>query len=164
MLDVTTDNSRLDIVAEGFNAGIHFGEYIEKDMIGVRVSPDLRAAIVGSPDYFKSHAKPSSPRDLVEHQWINFRHGSAGLYRWEFEKCRKCLSVAVNGPLIVDDVDVVIKAGVDGVGLAYMTEENAAAHLASGRSRVCWKTGVNLSRGSSFIPRAGGNKPLRFPL
>jgi DNA-binding transcriptional LysR family regulator len=131
-LEVTTDDSRMDIVAGGFDAGIHFGEYIEKDMIAVRVSPDQRPAIVGSPSYFESHAKPRSPRDLIRHRCINFRHGSAGVYRWEFEKGRKSLSVAVNGPLIVDDLELVISAAVDGIGLAYMSEEHGAEHLASG--------------------------------
>jgi len=131
-LEVTTDDSRMDIVAGGFDAGIHFGEYIEKDMIAVRVSPDQRPAIVGSPSYFESHAKPRSPRDLIRHRCINFRHGSAGVYRWEFEKGRKSLSVAVNGPLIVDDLELVISAALDGVGLAYMSQEHGAEHLASG--------------------------------
>ena len=132
VLDITTDDSRMDIVAGGFDAGIHFGEYIEKDMIAVRVSPDLRPVIVGSPIYLKLHAKPRSPRDLMHHQCINFRHGDAGLYRWEFEKGKKSLSVAVTGPLIVDDLDLVIRAASDGVGLAYMSEEKAAPHLVSG--------------------------------
>jgi DNA-binding transcriptional LysR family regulator len=131
-LEVTTDDSRMDIVAGGFDAGIHFGEYIEKDMIAVRVSQDQRPAIVGSPAYFESHAKPRSPRDLIRHRCINFRHGSAGVYRWQFEKGRKSLSVAVNGPLIVDDLELVISAALDGVGLAYMSEEHGAEHLSSG--------------------------------
>src|SRR3989442_115178 len=104
VLDITADDSRLDIVAGGFDAGIHFGEYIQKDMIAVRVSGDQRAAIVGSPAYFKAHPKPKTPRDLISQRCINFRHGHGGdAYRWEFEKGRKSLSVAVNGPLIVDD-------------------------------------------------------------
>jgi DNA-binding transcriptional LysR family regulator len=132
VLDVTTDDSRMDIVAEGFDAGIHFGEYIEKDMIAVRVSPDVRPVIVGSPRYLRSHTRPKLPRDLIRHRCINFRHGDAGLYRWEFEKGRKSLSVAVSGPLIVDDLGLVIRAAIDGVGLAYMLEEDAAPHLANG--------------------------------
>jgi DNA-binding transcriptional LysR family regulator len=132
ILEVTTDDSRMDIVAGGFDAGIHFGEYIERDMIAVRVSRDQKPAILGSPAYLASHPKPRSPRDLTRHRCINFRHGSAGIYRWEFEKGRKSLSVAVNGPLIVDDVDLVIAAAVDGVGLAYMSEERAAEQLSSG--------------------------------
>ena len=136
VLDVTTDDSRIDIVAGGFDAGIHFGEYIEKDMIAVRVSPDLRPVIVGSASYLKSNARPKSPRDLIRHRCLNFRHGDAGLYRWEFEKGKKSLSVAVSGPLIVDDLNLVIRAAIDGVGLAYMSEQNAAPHLASG-ALVC---------------------------
>lgn len=132
MLDVTADDSRIDLVAGGFDAGVHYGEFIEKDMIAVRVSRDHRAAIVGSPLYFESHPKPRSPRDLLSHQCINFRHGSAGVYRWEFDKGKKSLSVAVSGPLIVDDIEILIRAAIDGVGLAFMSEDHAALHLASG--------------------------------
>lgn len=133
VLDVTTNDSRMDIVAAGFDAGIQFGEYIEKDMIAVRVSPDQRPAIVCSSGYLESHGKPKSPRDLLRHRCINFRHGDAGLYRWEFEKGRKSLSVAVRGPLIVDDLTLAIRAALDGVGFAYMSEEHAAPHLESGK-------------------------------
>ncbi len=114
LLDVTADDSRL------------------KDMIAVRVSKDHRPAIVGAPAYFKAHPKPKLPRDLLGHRCINFRHGAAGLYRWEFEKGRKSLSVAVNGPLIVDDVEIMIRAAIDGVGLAFMSEEQAMPHFSAG--------------------------------
>jgi len=121
VLDVTTDESRVDLVAGRFDAGIHFGEFIERDMITFRVSKDHRPAIVGSPRYFET-----------SHRCINFRHGSAGVYRWELDKGKQSLTVAVNGPLIVDDVEVMIRAAIDGVGLAFMSEEHAAPHLASG--------------------------------
>lgn len=101
-------------------------------MIAVRVSPDHRPVIVGSPAYLKAQGRPKSPRDLLRHRCINFRHGDAGAYRWEFERGKKSLSVAVIGPLIVDDLGLVIRAALDDVGLAYMTEENAAPHLARG--------------------------------
>ncbi len=132
VLDVTTDDSRVDLVAAGFDAGIHFGEFIEQDMVAVRVSKDLRPAIVGSPEYFESHATPKSPSDLRTHECIRFRHGSAGIYRWEFDKGRRSLVVAVNGPLIVDDVELVIRAAIDGVGLAFVDDDRIAQHLASG--------------------------------
>jgi len=132
VLDITTNDSRLDIVAGGFDAGIHFGEYIQKDMIAVRVSKDHRAAIVGAPSYFKSHPKPKTPHDLLQHRCINFRHGSAGVYRWEFDKGKKSLSVAVNGPLIVDDEEILVRAAVDGVGLAFVSDERVAPQLAGG--------------------------------
>lgn len=133
VLDITADDRRMDIVAGGFDAGISFGEFVEKDMIAVRVSRDHRAAIVGSPEYFKSMSKPKTPRDLVNHRCINFRHGSGGdVYRWEFEKGRKELSVAVNGPLVVDDVAILTRAAMDDVGLAFLSEEYVAPQLASG--------------------------------
>lgn len=129
VLDITADDSRLDIVAGGFDAGIHFGEYIQKDMVAVRVSRDHRAAIVGAPSYFKSHPKPKTPHDLLKHRCINFRHGSAGMYRWEFDKGKKSLSVAVNGPLIVDDVETLVRAAIDGVGLAFVSDERVEEPL-----------------------------------
>lgn len=133
VLDITADDTHLDIVAGRYDAGIQFGEYIQKDMIAVRVSKDHRAAIVGSPAYFKSHPKPKAPRDLLSHRCINFRHGHGGdVYRWEFEKGRKSLSVAVNGPLIVDDVEIVIRASLDGIGLAFVGEDKVDEHLKSG--------------------------------
>ena len=132
LLDVTTDDIRMDIVAGGFDAGIQFGEYIEKDMIAVRVSPDRRPAIIGSPEYFESHSKPKSPRDLLKHKCINFRHGSAGIYRWEFEKGKKSLSIGVSGPLIADDVELVIRAALDGVGLAFVSQEQVMPYLSNG--------------------------------
>ena len=132
MLDVTTTNEgRFDLVAGGYDAGIHLGEFIERDMIGQGVT-DQRAAIVASPCYFEWHPKPESPHDLTHHRCLNFRHGSAGVYRWEFDKGKQSLTVAVNGPLIVDDVEMMIRAAIDGVGLAFMSEERAAPHRASG--------------------------------
>ena len=128
----TTEEGRLDLVSAGFDAGIHLGEFIERDMIAVRVSADQRAAIVGSPEYFASHEKPRTPRDLTGHQCVNFRHGSAGAYRWEFDKGKQSLDVAVTGPLSVDDVQIMILAVLDGVGLAFALEEHVAPHLASG--------------------------------
>src|ERR1700712_181725 len=129
VLDVTTDDSRRDIVADGFDAGVHFGEYIEKDMIALRVSPDQRPAIIGSPAYFECHPRPKQPRDLLQHSCINFRHGSEGTYRWEFEKGKKSMSVAVNGPLVVDDLELVIRGALDGVGLAFVGEQEVISYL-----------------------------------
>lgn len=119
-------------MGSGFDAGIHLGEFIERDMIAVRISRDQRAAIVGAPEYFASHPRPRTPRDLTNHRCINFRHGSSGIYHWEFDKGRKSLSVAVKGPLGVDDVDILVRAALDGMGLAFTLEEHVATQLASG--------------------------------
>lgn len=132
VLDITTEEDRVDLVAGRFDAGIHLGEFIEQDMLAIRVSPDLRAAIVGSPEYFESHPKPQSPRELTSHRCINFRHGAESVYRWEFEKGQESLTVAVTGPLVVDDVDLVLRGALDGVGLAFLDEDRAAPHLAGG--------------------------------
>ena len=86
VLEVTTDDSRVDLVAAGFDAAIHFGEYIAEDMVAVRVSPDIQHAIVGAPSYFESHPRPTSPRDLLEHRCINFRHRGESIYKWELER------------------------------------------------------------------------------
>jgi DNA-binding transcriptional LysR family regulator len=132
VLDVTTTGeNRLDIVAGGYDAGIRLGEFIERDMIAVRVSPDQRAAIVAAPRYFATHAKPKSPRDLTAHRCINFRHADE-IYRWEFDKGRQSLAVSVQGPLILNDVEAMIRAARDGAGLAFMLEAHAVPHLASG--------------------------------
>src|SRR5205809_858876 len=114
VLDITTGGeSRVDLVAGGFDAGIRLGEFIEADMVAVRVSPDQRAAIVAAPGYFASHPKPKSPRELPSHRCINFRHGADEIYRWEFDKGRRSLSVAVSGPLIVNDSEMLTRAAID---------------------------------------------------
>lgn len=132
VLDVTTDDSRMDIVAGGFDAGIHLGEYIEKDMIAVRVGRDHQPVIVGSPSYFESHSRPKSPRDLVHHRCINFRHGTAGVYRWEFQRGKKSITIGVHGPLILDDVTLVVRAALDGIGIAFLSKHQVEPHLDSG--------------------------------
>jgi DNA-binding transcriptional LysR family regulator len=132
VLEVTTDDSHIDLVAAGFDAGIQFGEYIAQDMVAVRVSPDHRPAIIAAPEYFKTHPKPTSPADLLRHSCINFRHGAEGVYRWELDKGDQSVTIAVNGPLILDDLDLVIRAAVDGAGLAFMAEDRIADYLSNG--------------------------------
>jgi DNA-binding transcriptional LysR family regulator len=132
VLDITAHERQVDLVAGGYDAGIQYGEFIERDMVAVRVSPDHRPAIVGSPAYFDSRPRPRSPRDLLQHRCINFRHSHDEIYRWEFDKGTQSVTVAVNGPLIVDDAELVVRAALDGVGLAYLSEDRAAPHLDTG--------------------------------
>jgi DNA-binding transcriptional LysR family regulator len=122
----------LDLVAAGFDAGIQFGEFIAQDMVAVRVSPDLRPAIVGAPAYFASHPTPASPRDLLQHRCIRFRHRGESVYKWELDKGDQSLEIAVNGSLILDELDLLIQAAIDGAGLAWVAEDRVAAHLATG--------------------------------
>ena len=132
LLDVRTEDRHVDLVAGGFDAGIRLGEFIEKDMVAVRVSKDQRPAIVGAPAYFATHPRPRTPKDLTAHRCINFRHGNGEVYRWEFDKGKQSVVVSVSGPLIVDDVDLVVRAALDGVGLAFLGDDRAAPYVADG--------------------------------
>jgi DNA-binding transcriptional LysR family regulator len=131
-LEITADDTRVDLVSAGFDAGIQFGEYIAQDMVAVRVSPDLRPAVVGSPAYFDSHPKPASPRELVNHRCIRFRHRGESVYKWELDRGDESLAIAVTGSLLLDDVDLVIRGALDGAGLAWVTEDRISDHLESG--------------------------------
>lgn len=132
VLDITTDDSHVDLVAAGYDAGIQFGEYIAQDMVAVRVSPDIRPAVVASPGYFRAHGKPHTPSDLLRHRCINFRHRGEGVYRWELDRGDQSVAVAVNGSLILDDLDLVIEAAIGGAGIAFMAEDRAQPYLANG--------------------------------
>ena len=132
VLEVTSSNDPVDLVAGEFDAGVQIGEYIQRDMIAVRVTKDLRLAVVGSPKYFEAHAIPRKPQDLKDHACIGFRF-SNGLYRWEFEKGRKRLTVNPQGPVTFDDPYLVIGAVLNGVGIGTAMEETLAERIAEGR-------------------------------
>lgn len=121
VLDVTTSNEPVDLVAGEFDAGIHIGEFIQKDMVAVRVSPDLRLALVASPSYCAAHKPPKAPQDLKDHACIGFRFRN-GMYRWEFEKGKKALTFNPQGPVSFDDSDLVIQAVLKGLGIGMSME------------------------------------------
>ena len=131
-LEITTDDSRIDLVSAGYDAGIQFGEFIAQDMVAVRVSPDLHPTIVGAPTYFVSHERPTSPRDLLHHQCIQFRHRGESVYKREIDRGDESLAISVPGTLLVDDVELAIQAALDGAGLAWVTQERVSEHLESG--------------------------------
>lgn len=135
VLDITAeDDVQRDLVAGRFDAGIHLGEFVQRDMVAVRVTGEQRAAIVGAPEYFEVRPKPKTPRDLTGHLCIRYRMGTEGpVYRWEFEKRSKPVTVSVSGPLILSDVELTIRAALDGIGLAFALEEHVAEHIAHGR-------------------------------
>ena len=128
-LEITAEDRLVDIVAGGYDAGVRFGESVERDMVAVRIGPDLRMAVVGSPAYFRHHPKPAKPRDLHGHACIRFRLPSGGIYRWEFEKKGEVLEVEVDGPLTLGDQQVMLQAALDGAGLAIVLESHARPHL-----------------------------------
>jgi len=134
VLDITSeDDTRGDLVARRYDAGVHLGEFLQRDMTAVRVTREQRAAVVAAPTYFDAHPKPKRPSDLTSHRCVLYRMGPEGpIYRWEFEKRGKPVSVSVSGPVIVSDAQFMIRAALDGVGLAYILEDYVAEHIARG--------------------------------
>lgn len=133
-LEMTVEERFVDIIREGYDAGIRLGESVEQDMVTVRVSPDLYTAVVGAPAYFADHAPPRVPQDLKMHRCINRRlSGSGGLYRWEFAKHDKRFSVLVDGPLILNADDMMLAAALEGVGLACINLSDALPGIRAGR-------------------------------
>lgn len=133
-LDITYDDAFTNIVEQGFDAGIRLGEMLEKDAVAVRIAGDMRMAVVGSPAYFAVRGKPKHPRDLHAHECINYRQiSSQNIYKWEFTDGGRDLAIAVDGRVTTNDGDLMIRAALDGLGLAYLMEEMVKEPLAEKR-------------------------------
>ena len=133
-VEIITDYGLTDIVAGRYDAGVRSGEQVAKDMVAVRIGPDMRMAVVGTPPYFRNKSNPKKPQDLISHNCINLRlptHG--GLYAWEFEKGGRELRVRVDGQLTFNGTPQMLNAALSGFGLAYVPEELARPHIAIGR-------------------------------
>ena len=133
-VEVHVDNTLTDLAAGRYDAGIRMGELVGKDMVAVRIGPELRMAAVGSPAYFARRPAPTTPQELTAHNCINVRlltHG--GIYAWEFEKDGRELRVRVEGPLVFNVAPPMLRAALAGLGLAYLFEDQAQAHVAEGR-------------------------------
>ncbi len=132
--ELALDATLVDIVADRFDAGVRLGEHLANEMIAVRIGPDLRLAVVGSPAYFAQHAVPTDPQDLTSHRCINLRMPTlGGLYAWEFSRGAREVNVRVDGPMIVNDSIVALDAAVAGMGLACLMEDIVAPAVADGR-------------------------------
>jgi DNA-binding transcriptional LysR family regulator len=133
-VEVVIDYGLTDIVAERFDAGIRLGEQVAKDMVAVRIGPDMRMIVAGTPDYFVRHGRPQTPQDLTAHNCINLRLPTlGGLYAWEFERDGRELRVRVEGQLIFNSTPLMLRAALDGVGLAYLPESRLKPYLDDGR-------------------------------
>ncbi|MGJ5036508.1 MULTISPECIES: LysR family transcriptional regulator [unclassified Bradyrhizobium] len=133
-VEVVTDYGLTDIVAERFDAGVRLGEQVAKDMIAVRIGPDLRMAVVGSPAYFAVRSRPRKPQDLTDHNCINIRLPTlGGIYAWEFEKRGRALKVRVDGQLVFNNIAMRMNAVRAGLGLAYLPEDQVRDDLARGK-------------------------------
>jgi DNA-binding transcriptional LysR family regulator len=132
--EIFVDNGLSDIVTDRYDAGVRLGEQVAKDMIAVRIGPDMRMAVVGAPAYFAKHAQPKTPQDLTEHDCINLRLPTlGGLYAWEFEKGSRELKAHVEGPLVFNSSTFSLQAALAGFGLAYVPEDRVQDHVAAGR-------------------------------
>ena len=133
-VEIVIDYGLTDIVTERYDAGVRTGELVAKEMVAVRIGPDMRSAIVGAPSYFASRARPKTPQDLTAHACINLRlptHG--GLYAWEFEKGGREIRVRVEGQLVFNGTVPMLDAALAGFGLAYVPENTVQTHIADGR-------------------------------
>jgi DNA-binding transcriptional LysR family regulator len=133
-IEISSDNRFTDIIAERFDIGVRLGPDVAKDMIAVRIAPDMRMAVVASPSYFARNARPRSPKDIAEHDCIGFRlptHG--GLLTWDFRRRGKSVHVHISGRLVFNTSELIIDAATAGLGLAWLPDDLVADKIASGR-------------------------------
>jgi DNA-binding transcriptional LysR family regulator len=132
-VDVVTDRRLVDVLGEGFDAGVRLREEVPRDMVAVACGPEQSFAVVGSPDYFRGRTRPATPRDLARHNCIRRRMPSGTIGRWRFEKRGAEIAVDVRGTLTVDNQDLMVEAALNGLGLAYVRDWLVAPDLAAGR-------------------------------
>jgi DNA-binding transcriptional LysR family regulator len=133
-VEISIEQRFVDLVAERYDAGVRLGESIEKDMIAVRIGPEMRMVVAGSPDYFARNPKPQTPYDLTQHNCINLRLPTlGGLYTWEFERDGRPVNVRVDGQFICNDVPMIIDAALDGLGLTCLPDDHLGPLVDQGR-------------------------------
>lgn len=133
-LDISVDDGFVDIVREGFDAGIRLGESVERDMVAVPLNKPQAYMVVGSPEYFARRGEPREPEDMGAHDCIRYRFIARGtIYRWEFVRRGKEFEIGVRGSLTVDDPDLMLRAALDGVGLAYLPADYVQAYVKTGK-------------------------------
>ncbi|MFC4158594.1 LysR family transcriptional regulator [Chitinimonas lacunae] len=132
-VELVTDDRLVDIVAEGFDAGVRFGERLQQDMVAIPLGPSQRFVVVASPSYLARHGTPESPRELDQHRCIRLRFPSGSIYHWEFSRAEESLEIEVNGPLTVGEMSLQVSAAEAGLGLAYVYHQYAAPGLTAGR-------------------------------
>jgi DNA-binding transcriptional LysR family regulator len=133
-IEVSIDHRFVDLAAERFDAGVRLGEQVEKDMIAVKIGPDLRMVVAGTSGYLERHGTPQTPHDLTGHNCINLRLPTlGGLYAWEFEKDGRPLQVRVSGQFTSNEPDLLLEAALDGTGLCCLPDNRLAPLIAEGR-------------------------------
>jgi DNA-binding transcriptional LysR family regulator len=133
-VEIIIDYGLTDIVAEGYDAGVRMGEQVAKDMIAVRIGPDMRMAVVASPAYFERHPLPETPQDLTAHKCINIRLPTyGGLFPWGLEKDNREVKVRGEGQLVFNSLSMRLHSALDGLGVAYVPEDQVLPYIADGR-------------------------------
>lgn len=133
-VEINIEQGLVDVAAQGFDAGVRFGEQVAKDMVSVRIGPDVRFAVIAAKSYFAKHVPPKIPQDLVAHRCINLRLPTySGLYAWEFERNGRELKVRVDGQFIFNSIFQVRDAALEGFGIAYVPEDLAQPYLSRGQ-------------------------------
>lgn len=133
-VEITVDYGLADVVTDRFDAGVRLGEHVARDMIAMRISDDIPMCIVGTPDYFKLHTVPQTPKDLAEHRGINLRlPSSETLYAWPLVQNGEEMRVRVDGPLVFNTIDLIRDATLNGLGIACLPEDQVADALADGQ-------------------------------
>ncbi len=131
-IECVADSRLVDIVADGFDAGIRLHDDVPRDMIAVRFGPDIRFAAVASPEYLTRHPAPKAPHDLKSHRCIRFRFASGALFRWDLDHSGRSASVDVDGPMTMDNINLMIEAALAGVGIAWVPDNQVEEHLQAG--------------------------------
>lgn len=133
-VEIIVDYGLTDIVSQGFDAGVRMGEQVAKDMIAVKIGPSMRMAVVGSPEYFSRHGIPQTPQDLTSHNCISMRLPTyGGLFPWGLEKDGREVKVRGDGQLIFNNLALRLHSALDGLGVAYMPEDQVQPHIIGGR-------------------------------
>jgi DNA-binding transcriptional LysR family regulator len=132
-VELVTEGALVDVVGQGFDAGVRLAEFVPPDMIAVPITRTMRSIVVGSPAYFEGRTRPRTPRDLMGHRCLRARMASGAIYRWEFERRGESLEIDVPGDLTLDESDLMLQAALAGQGLAYLSDPATAAHIAAGR-------------------------------
>jgi DNA-binding transcriptional LysR family regulator len=132
-VEIVTEGALVDVIGQGFDAGIRLAEAVPSDMIAIPILPRLRSAVVGAPSYFEGRERPKVPADLLRHGCIRARMASGRLYRWEFERRGESMQIDAPGTLTLDESGLMLQAALAGAGLTYLAEQAVAEHVAAGR-------------------------------
>jgi DNA-binding transcriptional LysR family regulator len=160
-LEVSVDDRFVDIVAEGFDAGVRLSESIEPDLVAIRLTPSFRLVVGGAPSYFRKHGRPRVPRDLLAHDCIGYRRLSTGtLYAWEFEKRGRQQTVATRGRIVCNDGPLMVTAALSGQGLLYVHEQAVEEHVKRGALELVLEDyAVTLPGFFLYVPRRAQLQP-----